>query len=121
MKWLIHDTSENRIIPMTGKPVVETPVKRKQKSRCIREIKSLLIRFGGKCFYCSKELQPSEGTRDHLVPKSKGGPRSIFNMVPSCRKCNTIKGDRLPTEEEKQRAKEIHTNYHGSTRTFRSA
>ena len=35
-------------------------------------------------------------TIDHLIPKSKGGPSTIDNFVPSCDKCNKLKGDLDP-------------------------
>lgn len=52
------------------------------------------------CHYCSRPLQPRgtdsplAATRDHVVPKSKGGRKT----VPCCRTCNEIKADRLPDE-----------------------
>lgn len=50
-----------------------------------------------RCSYCNRVLEPRGSssrvaeTRDHVHPLSKGGKVT----VPSCRQCNTIKGDML--------------------------
>lgn len=47
------------------------------------------------CHYCGVV----EGdTLDHIIPKSKGGRRQDWNLVPACMPCNQEKADRvLPT------------------------
>ena len=35
-------------------------------------------------------------TKDHLVPRSKGGPDSITNLATCCYRCNQSKADNLP-------------------------
>lgn len=78
-------------------------------------------RDGGKCFWCRRSLrwedyldshycasQRKTGcsvidkslvdpemvpNKDHVQPKSKGGGSGMNNLVLSCRKCNTAKGD----------------------------
>jgi hypothetical protein len=49
-------------------------------------------RDGNKCQYCgsTKNL-----TIDHIIPRSKGGGDSWFNLVVACSTCNTKKGDKL--------------------------
>ena len=64
--------------------------KHSQKRRYFR--KRILDKTGGKCFYCEKPLQISEMTIDHFIPKLKGGSNTIDNFVPSCDKCNRLKG-----------------------------
>lgn len=34
-------------------------------------------------------------TRDHIVPKSKGGKENISNMQTMCTRCNSAKGDKI--------------------------
>ena len=44
------------------------------------------------CAYCNERLTKSTRTRDHVVPRSRGGP-SGDNLVPSCAPCNRRKGN----------------------------
>lgn len=37
-------------------------------------------------------------TVDHFIPTSHGGPNDERNFVPSCRRCNGIKSNSMPTE-----------------------
>ena len=46
------------------------------------------------CQYCSKSFKVEELTFDHVLPRSKGGKTIWENVVTSCRKCNTLKGNR---------------------------
>ncbi len=56
-----------------------------------------------KCAYCGKYLEEanlcSEETEiDHIVPQGYGGQNNHANLVVVCRKCNQIKGKKLPME-----------------------
>jgi 5-methylcytosine-specific restriction endonuclease McrA len=44
----------------------------------------------GICHYCGGTAT----TADHVVPKSKGGPSDLWNLVAACRPCNSAKRDR---------------------------
>lgn len=46
------------------------------------------------CQYCGAVAE----NLDHVVPRSRGGGHTWENVVASCRRCNTRKGDRLPSE-----------------------
>lgn len=63
-------------------------------SAILRENK-LLVSQGQKCAYCEAtgSLQ-----WEHIVPRSRGGPDTIDNLVLSCPKCNRDKGARNPIE-----------------------
>lgn len=66
----------------------------------------LYARDNYQCQYCGKEVTRSSGSIDHVKPRSKfiaeGRPAADANtwdnVVVSCVKCNTKKGDRLPME-----------------------
>lgn len=68
----------------------------------------LFKRQNGRCFYCGepmkkqrfKKIVAEDGyTVDHFVPKSLGG-NSGGNKVLCHNKCNSRKGNRLPTDAE---------------------
>ena len=44
------------------------------------------------CAYCNERLTKQTRTRDHVVPRSQGGPNGD-NLVPACAACNRDKGD----------------------------
>jgi hypothetical protein len=50
------------------------------------------------CYYCIEYLTDFNRTRDHVIPKCKGGKLSPDNKVYACKKCNRNKGD-LTIEE----------------------
>ena len=50
------------------------------------------------CLYCGRVFPPDALTRDHVVPKSRGGMNEWDNVVAACRRCNHHKGNRLPHE-----------------------
>jgi 5-methylcytosine-specific restriction endonuclease McrA len=47
------------------------------------------------CLYCGDKQLDRELTRDHVVPRSRGGNDLWDNVVAACRRCNHRKGDRL--------------------------
>lgn len=50
-----------------------------------------------KCFYCEKDISNSK-TLEHLTPVSRGGDNDVYNLVYSCKSCNSKK--RQQTLEE---------------------
>jgi len=60
--------------------------------------RNLWLRDGGRCQYTGRSLNRGEGNIDHIVPQSRGGATSWENCVLACRKINTRKADRTPSE-----------------------
>lgn len=56
--------------------------------------RALFARDHGRCQYCGA---PAESI-DHVVPRSRGGLHAWENVVAACRRCNTVKSDRLLAE-----------------------
>jgi 5-methylcytosine-specific restriction endonuclease McrA len=54
----------------------------------------VLRRDGHTCVYCRGHAD----TVDHLLPRSRGGGDTWFNLVAACQSCNGRKGDRTPKE-----------------------
>ena len=46
------------------------------------------------CTYCGG----CADTVDHILPRSRGGGDTWFNLVAACRPCNGLKGDQTPQE-----------------------
>ena len=49
-----------------------------------------------------KKFEPRDLNLDHVHPKDKGGETNWENVVTSCIKCNTRKGNKLPRESGMQ-------------------
>ncbi len=68
----------------------------------MREMKfnrqNLFERDGYRCQYCGGSFGPKELNMDHVVPRDKGGPTTWENIVTSCVRCNSRKGNREPQE-----------------------
>ncbi len=56
---------------------------------------NLFLRDSFACQYCSSG---SDLTFDHLIPRSRGGRTTWFNIVTACAPCNLRKGGRTPRE-----------------------
>lgn len=50
------------------------------------------------CFYCGEALSRKRKTKDHKLPRSKGGSNGHNNIVDACRTCNGEKGNLLLEE-----------------------
>lgn len=48
---------------------------------------------GRVCYYCGQEINERQRTMDHMFPQDFGGPTITNNLVPTCKKCNTTKGN----------------------------
>lgn len=72
---------------------VHIPYRKKAYSK-----KHLFLRDNYRCQYCGKTGHPNELTLDHILPQSRGGKSVWENLVTSCQKCNTQKGDLTPRE-----------------------
>ncbi len=67
------------------------------RTRRVDRLRSALLdRDGPWCFYCSRPFGPElPSTLDHVVPRSRGGPNAIGNLVLACGPCNNRKADRV--------------------------
>lgn len=63
-----------------------------------RKRRALVERGGYECFYCKGPIAARTGransaTRDHVVPRSRGGGNGRDNIVVACWRCNQVKGN----------------------------
>ena len=49
------------------------------------------------CAYCGQQFGRADLTRDHVVPRSRGGADHWRNVVTACRACNVRKAARTPS------------------------
>jgi 5-methylcytosine-specific restriction endonuclease McrA len=64
-----------------------------------KRLTELFNRQSGFCAYCDTKMTLEIGhrhtaTKDHVVPKSRGGNSNIYNLVASCYDCNQKKADK---------------------------
>ena len=50
------------------------------------------------CPYCLQTFPIKDSTRDHLVPRSRGGRTEPANIILCCKECNSQKGALTPEE-----------------------
>jgi len=60
--------------------------------------KNVWLRDEGMCQYCSKHVNISNFTIDHVNPKFAGGKTTWENVVVSCYNCNQKKGEKTLKE-----------------------
>lgn len=48
-----------------------------------------------KCRNCGTSMSFGEARADHILPRSKGGPDSSWNVQPLCAPCNRDKSDKI--------------------------
>ena len=78
------------------KQYVQTP--RKTNAFNTATLRTVLIRDKFSCRYCAVKLGLKSGTKDHVMPRSRGGPDTLLNVVAACKSCNNKKADRTPSE-----------------------
>jgi 5-methylcytosine-specific restriction endonuclease McrA len=53
---------------------------------------TLVREVGGRCCFCLRRLDRWSATKEHIVPRSQGGPNTFANLTASCYACNTARG-----------------------------
>jgi hypothetical protein len=61
--------------------------------------RALFERDSNTCQYCGESFSPRQLTRDHVIPRSRGGKDVWSNVVASCFVCNSVrKRNKTPKE-----------------------
>ena len=58
----------------------------------------VLLRDSNTCQYCGGKFESAKLQLEHIVPKSRGGSKSMDNIVAACKKCNDKKVNKTPEE-----------------------
>ena len=72
-------------------------VRRRREASSMKRLR-IYMRDKFRCQYCGEKKPAGELTLDHILPRSRGGDNSPFNVVTACVACNNRKGDRTPAE-----------------------
>ena len=99
--WVVRSPSISMEVPSVI--VSSFYVKKKHGVRFSRN--NLLIRDNFTCQYCNENLNPSDLTIDHVIPRVKGGKTKWENVVCACYTCNSIKGHKNHMKPKKIPAK----------------
>lgn len=60
----------------------------------LQDWKDAMLFFKGACAYCGKvPTRHKKLTKDHVLAVNNGGKTTRYNIVPSCRSCNSSKND----------------------------
>lgn len=60
-----------------------------------QDISQRFAEFNGRCAYCGTQCDP---VIEHFIPRSKGGPHAIGNILPACHACNSSKTNHDPEQ-----------------------
>lgn len=92
-------TGQQSIIKTSSIIAVKGPVSNKRRTRPpTLNNRELFRRDSHMCAYCGRVFRDSNLSRDHILPKSRGGQDTWMNVVTCCSKCNQKKDDRTPEE-----------------------
>ena len=72
----------------------------KRKDKVTLTNHNLFQRDQSTCGYCGRIFLEAKLSRDHIMPRSRGGKDTWVNCVTSCKVCNNLKDDRTPEEAE---------------------
>lgn len=72
-------------------------------------LQKLYAKFNGICQLCMKHVRFEDASRDHIIPRSKGGRGLPNNIQLAHRLCNKLKGNELgmPDLEKRQEKNRI--------------
>lgn len=55
---------------------------------------AIRVRDNSRCAYCNRHVPKKQRSLDHVEPRSKGGCDDHWNLVLTCKSCNSQKKDR---------------------------
>jgi 5-methylcytosine-specific restriction endonuclease McrA len=77
------------------------------RAQWVKRMSKLYKAHNGCCYYCNSRVlvfvnvegtrpKPNSATIDHFIPLSRGGVDHYDNLVLSCYRCNSSKGNTMP-------------------------
>lgn len=87
-------TGEQTIIKLSSIICIKGDNRQRKKPRPpLLANKQLFLRDKHLCAYCGKVFSAYKLSRDHILPKSRGGDDTWMNVVTSCKICNQKKSN----------------------------
>jgi hypothetical protein len=80
----------------TPEPIAILCLKCRERKASRRE--NVYQKTNGHCAYCGRVLDIDRFSRDHVIPRHRGGPDIGENMIASCNPCNVRKNTRIVEE-----------------------
>jgi 5-methylcytosine-specific restriction endonuclease McrA len=71
---------------------------KKRRRNFAANTRNVLIRDEFKCAYCGCKITLRSGTKDHIIPESRGGKTTMLNLIASCKPCNSRKDNKTLKE-----------------------
>ncbi len=90
--WILRSQNTSIKVPA----VIALTNKRKVRHKVQLSRFNILLRDNFTCQFCGDKYHVFDNkklTKDHVIPKSKGGPGTWNNLVAACSDCNFKKGD----------------------------
>lgn len=87
--WDVNSALDTFMVPS----VIALKEYRSFNSRVKFTLDNLFLRDNHTCQYCQKKFHARNLTKDHVIPRSRGGPTSWDNIVSCCSPCNHARGD----------------------------
>lgn len=91
--WILRSQTMTVKVPA----IIALTNKRKVRHKVRLSRYNILLRDDFTCQFCGDKYHIFDNknlTKDHVIPKSKGGPSTWNNLVAACSDCNFEKGDR---------------------------
>jgi hypothetical protein len=90
--------------------IFQTLTKTYEENRQVKDAKQCYLaamqRAPLHCVWCPSPLLLINLDIDHIVPFSQTQNNNLWNLLPSCKKCNTAKSDSIPTPDFLKRQKD---------------
>jgi HNH endonuclease len=96
--------------PEAFQKIFHTLTKTYEEDRQIKDAKQCYLNTMRReplyCVWCETRLSTQNLAIDHLLPFSQTQNNNLWNLVPSCKKCNSTKSDSIPMRETLERHKD---------------
>lgn len=87
--------------PKDFQKIFQTLTKTYEEDRQVKDAKNCYLQAMQKesldCVWCDRPLSMQNLAIDHVLPFSQTQNNNLWNLLPSCKKCNSSKSDSIPT------------------------